>query len=302
MKNFFLHPGFHHSDSINSTLSSNSLIEDYTLSLAVKVIDLSDIRNQKPQQERAKIIKSIIREVQAVHSIDHKNIIKYYGLDFESLEKIYVVMELCEHGTLHHQISQFKAQQIDKLGLKNKLENFKEKQKTLPFQVFRFSPPIYKIVAGLPSSRVKNYITQLVDGVSALHRYNIIHRDLKPENIFISDSTLKIGDFGSATRSNLQLDDSSDDSTGSDKGLTVHYSPPEQWNSDLKHNLTDAQRFKYDIWSLGCVLFEMIIGARIIHTNIHEQVIIIRFLTRYKLRRNFYLTANKKSDYETWNR
>ena len=46
-----------------------------------------------------------------------------------------------------------------------------------------------------------NYMKQILDGVSYLHRNRIIHRDLKLGNLFLNDDLhVKIGDFGLATK------------------------------------------------------------------------------------------------------
>ena len=41
-------------------------------------------------------------------------------------------------------------------------------------------------------------IAQVVEGFKEVHEKQVIHRDIKPENIFLSDYTIKIGDFGFA--------------------------------------------------------------------------------------------------------
>jgi len=50
------------------------------------------------------------------------------------------------------------------------------------------------------NNRTQNYniISQLVLGVTSIHRKGIVHRDLKPQNIFFSEEVIKIGDFGLA--------------------------------------------------------------------------------------------------------
>ncbi len=45
-------------------------------------------------------------------------------------------------------------------------------------------------------TEVRYWISQLIEGVTYLHQNLVIHRDLKLANLFISDMTLKIGDFG----------------------------------------------------------------------------------------------------------
>ena len=75
-----------------------------------------------------------------------------------------------------------------------------------------------------------------------LHGRNIWHRDLKPDNIFISHGTYKIGDFGSCSFDNNQ------DHVG-----TLDYAAPE-----IMLKTTYDQSI--DIWSLGCIAYELEVG------------------------------------------
>ncbi|KAJ7427455.1 Cyclin-dependent kinase 3 [Willisornis vidua] len=52
---------------------------------------------------------------------------------------------------------------------------------------------------GLPLSLVKNYLFQLLQGVSFCHSHRVIHRDLKPQNLLINEAgAIKLADFGLA--------------------------------------------------------------------------------------------------------
>ncbi|KAM9222349.1 cyclin-dependent kinase 3 isoform 2-T2 [Leptosomus discolor] len=51
----------------------------------------------------------------------------------------------------------------------------------------------------LPLSLVKNYLFQLLQGVSFCHSHRVIHRDLKPQNLLINEAgAIKLADFGLA--------------------------------------------------------------------------------------------------------
>jgi len=96
------------------------------------------------------------------------------------------------------------------------------------------------------------------DGLAAAHGKGIIHRDLKPENLFItSDGRVKILDFGLASiAEELEVDGNSPTVTEEGAVLgTVGYMAPEQ----LRGRPTDSRS---DVFSLGCVLYEMASGRR----------------------------------------
>ena len=95
-------------------------------------------------------------------------------------------------------------------------------------------------------------------GLAAAHSRGVIHRDLKPENVFVAAGGLvKILDFGLARME--QPPESSDPAATilSDPVLagTVPYLAPEQ----LRGSVADARS---DIFSFGCVLFEMVTGSQ----------------------------------------
>ena len=85
----------------------------------------------------------------------------------------------------------------------------------------------------------------MVSGLKSLHDIKIMHRDIKSANIFINkDWTCKLGDMNVS-----KLAD--------ERGLnytqtgTPYYASPEVWRDE-------PYDFKSDIWSLGCVIYEMI--------------------------------------------
>src|SRR5438094_8501971 len=90
---------------------------------------------------------------------------------------------------------------------------------------------------------------QVQQGLAHAHERGIIHRDLKPGNIWVTeDGTAKVGDFGLA----VALDRSRLTMEGMMVG-TVAYMPPEQ----ALGRQPDARS---DLYSLGCVTYEMVTG------------------------------------------
>ena len=103
---------------------------------------------------------------------------------------------------------------------------------------------------------------QIADALTAAHRAGIIHRDIKPENIMLRpDGYVKVLDFGLAKLISQQASQIHSDaptrtqfntSPGAVMG-TARYMSPEQ----LRGLPVDERT---DIWSLGCVLQEMVTG------------------------------------------
>ncbi len=114
----------------------------------------------------------------------------------------------------------------------------------------------------LPWRRTLEIGVAVADGLAVAHAKGIIHRDLKPENLFItSDGRVKILDFGLARVEPKPQSDAettpyltAQTETGTVLG-TVGYMSPEQ----IRGQTVDARS---DIFSLGCVLYEMVAGQR----------------------------------------
>ncbi len=107
---------------------------------------------------------------------------------------------------------------------------------------------------------------QIADALESAHEQGIIHRDLKPANIKVrDDGTVKILDFGLAKA--LDPIASSASTATMSPTLSLHatqagiilgtaaYMPPEQ----ARGKSVDKRA---DIWAFGCVLYEMLTGAR----------------------------------------
>jgi Tol biopolymer transport system component/predicted Ser/Thr protein kinase len=105
----------------------------------------------------------------------------------------------------------------------------------------------------LDENQALNYMIQVCDAVSYLHRYDppIIHRDIKPQNIKITpNGRAMLVDFGIAK---IAKDDSRT-STGA-RGITPGFSPPEQYSGS-------GTTMASDIYSLGATLYALLTGKK----------------------------------------
>lgn len=93
------------------------------------------------------------------------------------------------------------------------------------------------------------FMTQILRAVQHAHDKGIVHRDIKPQNIILlPNGNIKVTDFGIARFSRSETRTLTEQAIGS-----VHYIAPEQ----AKGEYTDE---KADIYSLGVVLYEMLVG------------------------------------------
>jgi len=201
-----------------------------------------DLRRFKCEQEKL----AAINEARIMSKLSHVNIIKYYNA-YATDTKLIIEMEYASIGTLAAYLS-FQIQPL-------------EEQEILI--IFR----------------------QIVSGLHYLHSKNIIHLDLKMANIFVTlDGLVKIGDFGIAqfmhsnkdnpsasetAAKRLELkEDAGKNMTNSHLG-TLAYSSPERC-------LGLQTDFKSDIWSLGCILYELITSrALFAASNLPELILSI---------------------------
>ena len=183
------------------------------------------------QNPRAK--KYLDNEISILQEIEHPNIIKLIEVH-ETSQYIYLVMELCNGG-----------------GLSDCLEDHMKKNKK-PF-----------------SEEIVQYLMrQIVSGLNYLHKKNILHRDIKLDNILVNfdneedrknrnmmKAKVKIIDFGFARH--LEPSKLAYSTLGSpinmDPGILRKL-------NRMEHSKEYGYDQKADIWSLGTICYEMLIG------------------------------------------
>ncbi|KAF8673130.1 hypothetical protein HU200_048677 [Digitaria exilis] len=127
--------------------------------------------------------------------------------------------------------------------------------------------------------QMQNLLWQLLMGLKACHDRNITHRDIKPENMIICFEDVETGkclrdvpseakqnklnmrliDFGSAIDDHTLKHLYGSGPTRSEQ--TFEYTPPEALLNSNWFQGSKSARLKYDIWSVGVVMLELIMGS-----------------------------------------
>ncbi|KAK2955826.1 putative Cyclin-dependent kinase 2 like protein [Blattamonas nauphoetae] len=96
---------------------------------------------------------------------------------------------------------------------------------------------------------IKQLLYQLLAGVAYCHQRRVLHRDLKPQNLFLTrDLKLKLGDFGLARAFGIPV------RSFTHEVVTLWYRAPDVLMGNRKYSTP------VDIWSVGCIFAEMVIG------------------------------------------
>ena len=122
----------------------------------------------------------------------------------------------------------------------------------------------------LPIDEALRITTDVASAIGYAHRRNVIHRDIKPENVLLHEGEVMVMDFGIAIAVSAAAGDRLTE-TGLSIG-TPEYMSPEQ--------ATGSQNIdqRSDVYSLGCVLFELLTGEPP-HTGPNVQAVIAKVLT-----------------------
>ncbi|KAJ3213178.1 hypothetical protein HDU67_003193 [Dinochytrium kinnereticum] len=160
----------------------------------------------KAELIQSKVEKQLRREIEIQSHLRHRNILRLYGYFYDA-KRVYLILEYAAQGELYKQL--------------RRCQRFSEQ-------------------------RAANYILQMADALSYLHKKHVIHRDIKPENLLIGlKGELKIADFGWSVHTNTRRQTLCG---------TLDYLPPEMVEGK-DHN--DA----VDLWSLGVLCYEFLVGV-----------------------------------------
>ncbi|EED15396.1 G2-specific protein kinase NimA, putative [Talaromyces stipitatus ATCC 10500] len=201
------------------------------------------------QKER----EQLTAEFNILSSLRHPNIVAYYHREhLKASQDLYLYMEYCGGGDLGMVIK----------NLKNSNKYAEEEfvwrvLAQLATALYRChygtdAPPVGSNLLGPPQPR------QGLKGKQA--QVMILHRDLKPENIFLgSDNSVKLGDFG------LSKLMESHDFASTYVGTPFYMSP----------EICAAEKYTLhsDIWSLGCIMYELCQKAPPFNAKTHMQLV-----------------------------
>ena len=95
---------------------------------------------------------------------------------------------------------------------------------------------------------IKKLFTDILKSVLQLHEHYVIHRDIKPANIMLSHATgmMKVIDYGMAKEIEFE------DRPMTNEVGSLYYRAPELLLGSKRYD------FSVDVWSLGCVFYEML--------------------------------------------
>ncbi|XP_014293847.1 serine/threonine-protein kinase fused isoform X2 [Halyomorpha halys] len=117
---------------------------------------------------------------------------------------------------------------------------------------------LYRILASerfLHEELARKITSDLVSALYYLHSNRVLHRDLKPQNVLLSEKGVaKLCDFGFARNMSLGTH-----VLTSIKGTPLYMAPELMEGNPYDHNA--------DLWSLGCITYEMVVGSPPFKTN-----------------------------------
>jgi uncharacterized protein (TIGR02145 family) len=113
----------------------------------------------------------------------------------------------------------------------------------------------------LSDAEIKNLFSQMLEAVGYVHEQNLVHRDIKPSNFMINQKgQVKLLDFGIAKTTDVTSSEYTQTGTGIQMGTPLYMSP-EQVKSSKEVGPSS------DIYSLGVVLWQMLMGKKPYDSN-----------------------------------
>jgi len=191
-------------------------------------------RMGRAEYEKPENYKRLANEISILKGINHPNIVKLIEVK-KTKNHIYIVTEFCNGGSLFEKLNKY----------------IKANRKAFSEEIVQY------------------LMRQLVSAINYLHKNKIIHRDLKLDNILVNFPTendknnmnmlaaqVKLIDFGFATR----LKSSHHNLTNTILGTPSNMEPHMLRNMEKHQISVQGYDEKVDIWSLGTLCYEMLVG------------------------------------------
>ena len=121
----------------------------------------------------------------------------------------------------------------------------------------------------LPVEDALQIVREVADALGSAHRHDVIHRDIKPENILLEEGHAVVADFGIARAIHAAGGEQLTE-TGLAVGTPAYMSPEQAMGSKELDG-------RSDLYSLGCVLYEMLAGqppftGATVESIVHQQI------------------------------
>lgn len=202
--------------------------------MAVKQVEIpSATKGTELDQRKNSMVTALKHEIELLQGLHHPNIVQYLGTATDD-QYLNIFLEYVPGGSIATMLKQYNT----------------------------FQEPL-----------VKNFVRQILTGLSYLHSCDIIHRDIKGANILVDNKGgVKISDFGISKRVEASTllgsragGSGSGSGSASASGASGHLHRPSlqgsvYWMAPEVVRQT-AHTKKADIWSLGCLVVEMLSGA-----------------------------------------
>ena len=187
--------------------------------MAVKQVEVPKNSSSAMDKKKENMIQALRREIDLLRDLQHENIVQYLGSNIDE-EHFNIFLEYVPGGSV--------------AGMLNSYGSLQE--------------PL-----------IRNFVRQILNGLSYLHGRDIIHRDIKGANVLVDNKgNIKISDFGISKRveASALLQPSKNGGHVNRPSLqgSVYWMAPEVVKQ------TSYTR-KADIWSLGCLVVEMFTGT-----------------------------------------
>ena len=185
--------------------------------MAVKQVEVPTNSNSNLDKKKSNMVAALKREIDLLRDLQHENIVQYLGSNSDD-EHLNIFLEYVPGGSV--------AAMLNSYG--------------------QLHEPL-----------IRNFVRQILAGLSYLHGRDIIHRDIKGANVLVDNKgNIKISDFGISKRvqASALLQPAGQHPHRPSLQGSVFWMAPEVVRQK-------PHTRKADIWSLGCLVVEMFTGT-----------------------------------------